>query len=263
MARYDRTIPPGGEGKITLEVHTRNFQGNLHKSARVSTNDPSNPTLMIGLKGKVWAPIHVKPRYARLFGISGEDVESTIHIYGNKKEPLVVELGSVSIPDKVTVQLKVLEENKAYQLKVKNKVEGEVRYNGQVKLTTNYPEKPELMIRVSANMRPTIELRPKALSFGRIPAERLDQLSKQGRALKRPIMVVLNKGNDLKVNKVESEKSLFKAVTKEMSKGKMTQILIEPVFENLQKGPNEDHIKIFTNQKGNEVLKATVRFEVL
>jgi ribosome-binding ATPase YchF (GTP1/OBG family) len=190
-------------------------------------------------------------------------VESTIHIYGNKKEPLVVELGSVSIPDKVTVQLKALEENKAYQLKVKNKVEGEVRYNGQVKLTTNYPEKPELMIRVSANMRPAIELRPKALSFGRIPAERLDQLSKQGRALKRPIMVVLNKGDDLKVNKVESEKSLFKAVTKEMSKGKMTQVLIEPVFENLQKGPNEDHIKIFTNQKGNEVLKATVRFEVL
>lgn len=263
MARFDRTIPPGGEGAITLEVHTKNLQGNLHKSARVTTNDPKNPTLVIGLKGKVWAPIHIKPQYARLFGISGEDVQSTIHLYGNKKEPLSVKLASVSIPDKVAVQLDAVEEDKIYRLQVKNKVQGEARYNGHIKLTTNYREKPELVIRISANMRPAIELRPKALSFGRIPEERLDQLSKQGRALKRPIMVVLNKGQDLEVKGLEWEKSLFKAVPKEMSKGKMTQILIEPIFENLTKGPNEDHLKIYTNQKGNEVLEATVRFEVL
>ena len=263
MARYDRTIPPGGEGKITLELHTKNYQGNLHKSARVSTNDPKNPTLMIALKGKVWAPIHVKPQHARLFGVSGEDVETTIHIYGNKQEPLALEMGSVTIPDKVAVQLKALEENKVYQLKIKNKVAGETQYNGQIKLATNYPEKPELLIHVSANVRPAVELRPKALNFGRIPEERLDQLSKEGRALKRPIMVILNKGQNLEVKKVEWEKSLFKAVSKEMSKGKMTQILIEPIFEKLTKGTNEDHLKIYTNQKDNEILEATVRFEVL
>lgn len=263
MARYDRTIPPGGEGKITLEVHTKNYAGNLHKSARVSTNDPNKPTLIIGVKGVVWAPIAVKPQYARLHGISGQDVETTIHVHANKAEPLEVELASVSIPDKVTAELKALETNRIYQLKLRNKVQGEAHYNGQVKLTTNYPEKPELIIRISGNVRPAVELRPKALSFGRVPEERLQELSKGGRALKRPIMVVLNEGKDLKVRKVEWEKSLFKAVPKEVAQGKMTQILIEPVFEKLKKGPNEDRIRIYTNQEGHEVLEATVRFEVL
>jgi hypothetical protein len=263
VARYDRTIPPGGEGDITLKVHTKNYQGNLHKSARVSTNDPKTPTLTIGLKGKIWAPIFVKPQYARLFGISGEDVETTIHIHANKKEPLKLELASVSVPDKVETRLETLEENKIYGLKIRNKVDGEARYNGHIKLTTNYPEKPELVVRISANVRPAVELRPKALSFGRIPEDRLQELSEQGRALKRPIMVVLNKGQNLEIKKVEWEKSLFKAVPKEMSQGKMTQLLIEPIFEKLEKGANEDHIRIYTNQKGNEVLEATVRFEVL
>ena len=76
-------------------------------------------------------------------------------------------------------------------------------------------------------------------------------------------MVVLNKGNDLKVSKVELEKSLFKAELKPIQQGRMVQILVEPILEKLQKGLNEDRLKIYTNQKGYEVLEVTVSFEIL
>ena len=39
MASFDKAIPPGGEGKITLSVDTRGYQGKIHKTARIFTND--------------------------------------------------------------------------------------------------------------------------------------------------------------------------------------------------------------------------------
>ncbi|NVM57847.1 MAG: hypothetical protein HWN51_06995, partial [Desulfobacterales bacterium] len=170
---------------------------------------------------------------------------------------------SVSIPDKVAVELHEIEKGRSYQLKVKNKVKKETRYGGQVKLTTNYPEKPETVIRISGYIRPPLEVRPKILSFGRMSAEQLRRLKTKGRFIRRPVMVLLNKGNDLKIKKVELEKSLFKVVTKEMQGGRAVRLLVEPILEKLKKGTNVDRLKIHTNQKDREVLEVPLRIEVL
>ena len=127
MARFDRSIPPGGEGKITLEVRTKGYQGKLHKKARVLSNDPKHPQVIIGLKGNVWVPINVNPRYVRLRGTEDEEVHGVVNLQGKKKEPMVVELASVSIPKRVDVQLKEIEKGRTYQLTVKNKVKGEAK----------------------------------------------------------------------------------------------------------------------------------------
>lgn len=263
MARYDRTIPSGGEGKITLAVKTKAYQGKVHKSARVTTNDPKHATLTIGMKGTVWAPIRVAPRYAHLRGVVGDDVETAVSVEAQKKDPMTIELASVSIKDKVAVEVKELEKGKRYQIKVKNKVDKQGAYNGSIKLTTNYPEKPELSIRVSGNIRPVLEVRPKVLNFGRMSQDRIDQLKKDGRYGKRPVTILLNRGSGLKIEKIEVEKSLFKATSKYIQPGRMAQVLVEPVFEKLKKGMNEDRVKIYTNQKDKPVVEVKVQFNVL
>jgi hypothetical protein len=244
-------------------VRTKGFQGNLHKTARVFTNDPKNAQVIIGLKGKVWAPISLNPKSARLTGNVGEKIETVVHLKGEKKEPLIVKLASVSIPDKVEVELKETEKGRSYELKVKNRVQTQGTYVGQVKLTTNYPEKSEIAIRISGNIRPPVEVRPKALSFGRMSEGRLQQLKKNGRSMKRSVTVLLNKGNNLKIKKVALEKSLFKAVTREVRPGRIVQLLIEPILEKLKKGPNADQLKIHTNQKNAELLVVPISFKIL
>ncbi len=124
MARFDRTIPPGGEGKITLEVRTKGFQGKMHKKARVFSNAPKHPQVTIVLKGKVWVPIHVNPRYVRLRGTEDEEIEGVVRLRGEKKEPLIAKIASISIPDKVEVKLEETQKGRTYQLKIKNKVKG-------------------------------------------------------------------------------------------------------------------------------------------
>ena len=263
MARFDRTIPPGGEGKITLEVRTKGFQGKLHKTARVFTNDPKNAQVIIGLKGEVWAPISINPRYARLTGSVGDKIEQVVHLRGEKKEPLMVKLASVSIPDKVEVQLKETEKGRTYDLKVKNKVQTQGTYIGQVKLTSNYPEKPEIAIRISGNIRPLLEIRPKVLSFGRMSEGRLQQLKQHGRAMTRSITVLLNKGSDLKIEKVALEKALFKVATEEVKPGRLVRLLVEPILEKIKPGPNEDRLKIHTNQQVAQPLVVPISLEIL
>jgi ribosome-binding ATPase YchF (GTP1/OBG family) len=148
-------------------------------------------------------------------------------------------------------------------MRVTNKVQKAEKYRGQIKLTTNYPEKPELLVRISGNIRALLEVRPKVLSFGKMSEERLQQLKSTNKLMKRPVVVLLNKGNDLQIEKVELAKSLFKVVKQEQWRGRRIQFMVEPVLEKLKKGPNADILKVYTNQKDKEVLEVPVQFELL
>lgn len=268
MARYDRIIPPGGEGKIVLQVNTKGLQGKLNKTARVTSNDPKKPKMTIGMKGKVWVPIHLRPKYARLTGVLGENIKTVVDVRGEKEDPLVIKIASVSIPDKVAVELNELEKGRRYHLKIRNKVEKVMSYRGQVTLTTNYPEKPQLVVKITGYIRPPVEVRPRALRFLSLTEERLQLFKKERRVIKLSLMVVFHKRNGFEINKVELEKSLFKIHIKEtaggrMQKGRVLQLTVEPILEKLQKGPNTDRLKIFTNQKGHEILEVPIFFTIL
>jgi hypothetical protein len=91
----------------------------------------------------------------------------------------------------------------------------------------------------------------------------VEQLKKNGRSMTRSITVLLNKGNDLKIEKVESDKSLFKVVTKEVKPGRMVQLSVEPILGKLKTGPNADQLKIHTNQKQAQLLLVPISFEIL
>jgi hypothetical protein len=240
------------------------YAGIFHKTARVFTNDPKAPEFNIGMRGKVWAPIQLDPRHAGLTGLLGEKIQRVVRLRAAKEKPLIVKLASVSIPEKVGVELKEIEEGRTWELRVENKVNEQTRYAGQVTLTTNYPEKPEMAIRIIGNIRPLVEVMPKALNFGRLSEEQLKQLNKSGEFIRRPVItVLLKKGNNLKVNKLELEKSLFKVVSRETKPGRTFQLQVQALLGKLKKGPNEDLLKIYTNQRYAEVLEVPIRFEVL
>ncbi len=52
MARYDKAIPPGGEGKITLRLNPMTCGQDTKKSVLVTCNDPKKPYFLLFLKGQ-------------------------------------------------------------------------------------------------------------------------------------------------------------------------------------------------------------------
>ncbi len=49
---FDRVIPPGGEGRISLRLNPKGCHGDTKKSALVLTNDPKNSYFTLAVQGK-------------------------------------------------------------------------------------------------------------------------------------------------------------------------------------------------------------------
>ena len=53
MAEFTQLIPPGKEGKVTLNIDSNKVKNDFNKNATIHSNDLSNPTIKIELKGVV------------------------------------------------------------------------------------------------------------------------------------------------------------------------------------------------------------------
>ena len=228
------------------------------------TNDPRRRKLVIGLKGTIWVPIIQKPQRVYLTGVVGDKIEGKAYLLAQKPEPLTLELSKVFPPDKIAAELKETETGRVYELHVVTNLEKEGRFSGRVILKTNYSEKPELVIPVGGNIHGLIEARPKFMTFGKMGKKQLDEMHKQGRAMRRPVMVILKKGNDLQIEKWETKHLLFRVIsTRTLTAGRVFEVQVEARTDKLKEGVNRDVLKIFTNQKDKPVLKVPIQFEIL
>jgi len=144
VAQFDKAIPPGGEGKITLKVHTRGYQGTIHKSATVKTNDPNRKQFLLRIKGTVQVAVHVSPRHIQLRGKIDEPVTRTAEIRAELERPLELTPHQFTLKDKVTYSIQEIEKGKRYEVRFTS-LPGASHYRGVLRLKTNYPEKPEIV----------------------------------------------------------------------------------------------------------------------
>ena len=82
MVQFDRTVPPGGEGKIELKVNTNDLSGTIKKEAKVYTNDPKNSIVTLTLKA-----------YVKLFILTTYPMACFLLIYGRTCDLLLQKRG--------------------------------------------------------------------------------------------------------------------------------------------------------------------------
>ena len=89
MARYDRVIPPGGKGKVTIEIDSSRIRGEFEKKAIVWSNDPDRMSVALYLKGKVMAHISLEPGgYISIVGVKGEAPLGHVEIINHHESPV-------------------------------------------------------------------------------------------------------------------------------------------------------------------------------
>ncbi|MFO7986843.1 MAG: hypothetical protein R6U38_13365 [Desulfatiglandaceae bacterium] len=153
MARFDRAIPPGGEGKITLKVRTKGYQGTIHKSARVKTNDPNRKQFLLRIKGTVQVAVHVSPRHIQLRGKIDEPVTKVAEVRTELEKPLELTPHRFTLEGKVTYSIEEVEKGKRYRARFTSIPGDAAHYRGLLRLKTNYPEKPEITIFITGRFR--------------------------------------------------------------------------------------------------------------
>jgi hypothetical protein len=150
VAHYDRVIPPGGEGRITLKINTRGYRGDILKRARIYTNEPGNRYQAVSIKVLVKVPIYVTSQHVDLRGPADRRITASVTVKGDGTKDLKLEETEFTLNEKVTYTLEEVQAGKLYKIHF-TRLPGEVGvYRGILKLKTTYPENPELAIRITA-----------------------------------------------------------------------------------------------------------------
>lgn len=146
---YDKTIPPGEQGAITLTIKPFSVLHQFKKETKVRLNDPERPLVHLVMTGVAQPFIEIQPSHiVRLRGAPGEEVKGQVDFISHLPAPWEITQYRTNIPDKIDVSLKPKVPGKEYVLEVRNKSQEAGPYAGIVELFTTSKERPRLIVRV-------------------------------------------------------------------------------------------------------------------
>jgi hypothetical protein len=156
VARYDRAIPPGGIGKITIEIESSKVRGKFEKKAVVWSNDGERRSVALYLKGEVKPHISVEPgAYLSLWGTRDHRPKNRLEIINNHEKPLKITGIETSLKDRIRWHLKEIKPGYIYALEVEDVSRQSGQYTGRLFVRTDNPKNPVLTIIISGDIRDT------------------------------------------------------------------------------------------------------------
>jgi hypothetical protein len=153
VVRYDRIIPPGGKGSITLEVNSRTVRGKFEKKAMIWSDDASQMSIAVYVRGEVQPNVELTPGgYLSLWGTIGKTIKAHVDITNNHKEPMRITRVWHDMASHVKWKLTPIHPGYAYRLTVTDQSRSPAEYIGHLWLETDLPQEPELTIIVSGTV---------------------------------------------------------------------------------------------------------------
>jgi hypothetical protein len=263
VPEYDKVIKPGAEGKITLNVDTKNFQGPISKSALVVSDDPASPQATIFLTANVKPYVEALPYgFFRIQALTGESATSEVILVSDEPDfhptkadvtqsYLTVSLAPASekerIPNKNANQYKITLTSKA------DAPEGLV--GGYVKVQTGAKKQPEMDLAISGYVKPTVSITPASVNFG--------NFDPKGDAVKRNVMLVNNntKNDGFTVTKAETNVPGISAEVVSLDKSRVQVVL--SVDQKIKKGVFDGQLTIKTNDTAHGEIRVPLKGVIL
>jgi hypothetical protein len=252
-ADYDRVVPAGGRGIVTLILDTNDITGAFRKTAVVKTNDPSNPVVTLVMTGETQSHIKVDMgRRIDLIGCKGEITSATATITDVEGKPLV--LAGVENPMSQYLDAKLLPEpgGKAYKLTLTVKSTEPIEFAGPVFLVV--PGAAKISIYVVVEVRGALAVQPNEVHFGTIVKSASPPI-----LIERTILVRKACIDSFSIDGLGFNSSKFKVREQWSKLGEAVNLVISPNIDKLPLGPIDEK---FTVEAGGQMyvilLKGTV-----
>ena len=262
MVRYDRAIPPGGVGQISLQVHTSGFQGKVTKSARVTTNDPKQRNSKIYLSMDVRAHIIVEPGpRIMLQGIVGDDIRRVVHIRSAENQPFEITRIDTNLRSVISYGLSRKDDTGEYDLQVVSKASEQKNASGFLTLHTTHPQKKVVKLSVYLRVKPEIQIWPSRVDF----YEGSRSGSKKSES-KRVLMVMNNRDKSFKIKELDYNRDYFRvrSLAKNDDPATRYQLEVVPLVDSLPAGRLElqDTLTIRTDSAKAGELKVPLSIRI-
>jgi hypothetical protein len=205
VVRYDRTIPPGGVGQITLQVNTTGYRGKITKSAQVTSNDPTQRQSKIYLAMNVRTYIVVEPGTKILLrGTVGEDIRRVVRIRATDEQPLEITKVQSNLGSAIDYTLNRKDEAHQYELEVVSKATERKTASGFITLHTNHPKKKVVKLSVHIRIRPELEAWPNTITFQEGP-----QTGSKSTENKRLLTIMNSRSKNFRIVELNYNKNYF------------------------------------------------------
>lgn len=262
VTEYDKTIKPGGSGKITAVVDTTNFKGPIAKSVKVFTNDPINPRVNLVIKANIKTHVEIEPGYARFVAVYGEPNAKSVQRVWSKEKPDLEILGAKSPYPHVKV---------AYAEATTDEREGGVSGNqwritveldadapvgpmaDYIDVTTDHPERQTIRIPVSGFVRPVLSVTPRVADFGRREVAEPQTASLEIRNMSKSAVDLAEISTDIQGLQAEIEP---------LEEGRLYKVLLT-LKPGMKKGRFRGLVTINTTSNKQPVLEVNVKGVVL
>ncbi|HPZ96939.1 MAG TPA: DUF1573 domain-containing protein [Phycisphaerae bacterium] len=248
VAEYDKTVAPGGQGKVKTILTLPNAnQEKMSKAISVITNDPTKQTLALTLVGAVKQKISSDPPLFAYFGqlTPGLNLTKTFKITNNTDQPMKLELVPPAAPSCFKVEIKELEPGKTAEVIVTAEPPFKDDTNAaQFTIKTGIEGVADLSLPCNLIKPPPVQVTPSAL---RLPPVPLQTQSRQ------TVVVRNNTEAPVQIISAEANDPAIKTEVKESSPGKVWVIQIEaPVGFNPEPGKSPT-LTITTDYKDKPV----------
>ncbi|MCS7181803.1 MAG: DUF1573 domain-containing protein [Thermoanaerobaculum sp.] len=262
VAEFDRTIPPGGKGKLVAEVDTTDFTGPISKAVLVYTNDPAMPALTVVVKADVQAFIDVVPRgFVRLNVLQGEPAEEKVILVPSQPVDFKV-LGVDTGTAPVTASFRKLEAGEAIpgrhqpQWEVSFKLPANAPvgvFSQKATVKTNLDKSPTVNIALNGVVRAIVMVSPPTVDLGTVPND-----APVGRAL----MVINNRQNhDLQIANAKVTSDLFTVEVTPLQPGQRYQVAVT-LKAGAPKGTHKASLVLETNDPVSSRIEVPVNVTV-
>jgi hypothetical protein len=146
VVHFDSVIPPRGEGKITVKIDTKGFDGPERWVVKVFSTDPKWKEAVLDLRANVKPAITLSGTAVLFTGKDTDPRTKEVEIGTGLDKPLILIPVQFTLPGKVTYSLSEIEKEKRYRVTFQNVAGNAENYRGLLKLKTNFLEKPDITI---------------------------------------------------------------------------------------------------------------------
>ena len=158
-------LAPGETTHFTISYRTT-LRGQAHKRVTLTTNDPSQPSVVIPVTGTVRGVFDISPTNSIIFRTVDAESAATeaVTLKNICGQPLSLHLQDGQDFGPFAIELKEVEPGMEYTLTATTKPPLQAGVNrATVKLETGFAESPELTLSVIANVQPRVSAAPRQL----------------------------------------------------------------------------------------------------
>jgi len=208
------------------------------KTATVESNDKTGRKVSLVMRGKVRSLIAVTPSTSVYFKGRPDEVSANVIELAATAQPFRIVKMESNLDGKIRYGLQTLEAGRRYRLETANLLRVGT-YGGFIKLTTDLPQKGEIVVRVNGAIEGELQVTPLSVFIGKLQASEPERTGR--------IQVISTRGRPFEIKKLTYDHRLVRVVQEPLSDRAGFSLALIPILENVRPGTRQSTPLIVEN----------------